>query len=681
MTEPMIAADVSGLPYPSIDALRRAHKQLFETLPARDRNLSDADREKSAGFIETFIARAIATGAVLDAIADRREAQGSIDYWVASAYTKPRYRGAMPDARSKTDSQSNDSYERPDNQLEAFDPTVIDDAAEQGSRFIDGMPDEARDLARRILFRLIQFPDAGDQLGSLSASRDELQKFGDPEQIDKLLEGLKGAGILGVKFTDADAGKSQELLTLRYLALTRRWEWLSKEIKIRMNFRDMALSWVGCGRSSGALLDRSLTRRFREYSNLSAWETEFINESGRRVTKWTAAMSLAAILLVVGCLSVTWLFLQRFYGPRMVESANREIKDKTTSIPKKIDDIKWLSLYRQPINISGVELTGPEVKDLSGLFAPGAVFIGTRLSGVSFDTALLWGASFNLSVINRTSFAKASLPRARFEGAEFCENVDFTDADLQYTSFKRARFSNEYPPTFDKTAWWLAFGLGFDEISLLDRKYLRTSVRENTIFRNVLADVEKRIEQEKEPRARAIALNEKAWTLAILGLVSDGIAEREIREALRLIESLKQEDGSPDDLSNFGDTLAYILLQKSEEDPKRRAKNLDDAVARLAVAAKSEDGEVLFRYAVALHATNKETEARANLEKSLIEQQYDPSHELYLLGSYLTGDFKKRVADATGRTPRGLLPSRCPKDVKKAEDVLSTTRAAVGNRR
>jgi hypothetical protein len=259
--------------------------------------------------------------------------------------------------------------------------------------------------------------------------------------------------------------------------------------------------------------------------------------------------------------------------------------------------------------------------------------------------------------------------------------VDFTDADLQYTSFKRARFSNEYPPTFDKTAWWLAFGLGFDEISLLDRKYLRTSVRENTIFRNVLADVEKRIEQEKEPRARAIALNEKAWTLAILGLVSDGIAEREIREALRLIESLKQEDGSPDDLSNFGDTLAYILLQKSEEDPKQRAKNLDDAVARLAVAAKSEDGEVLFRYAVALHATNKETEARANLEKSLIEQQYDPSHELYLLGSYLTGDFKKRVADATGRTPRGLLPSRCPKDVKKAEDVLSTTRAAVGNRR
>ena len=83
----MTVASLSHEPYPSMDALRRAHEHLFDNLPTSGR--SSSLLEEGSRQIEEFIARAMATGSVLDTLADRREAQGMIDYWVASAYTKP----------------------------------------------------------------------------------------------------------------------------------------------------------------------------------------------------------------------------------------------------------------------------------------------------------------------------------------------------------------------------------------------------------------------------------------------------------------------------------------------------------------------------------------------------------------------------------------------------------------
>jgi uncharacterized protein YjbI with pentapeptide repeats len=677
MTESASSATVSAQPFPSMDALRRAHKQLFEILPPKDRTPSPADREKSAANIEKFIARAIATGAVLDTVADRREAQGSIDYWVASAYTKPRFRGTMAAAAPAEKDPVQEIDDRPDNQLEAFDPTVIDDAAREGNDFINKLPEKQKDLARQILLRLVHIPHTGDNFSSAPANLDELHKFGDRKQVDDLLEGLKQAGVVDVR-SGAEAASENDLVALRYLALTRRWKWFAEEIEQRLNLRNLALSWVGSGRSSGALLDRSLTRRFREYSNLTEWETEFINSSGRRTTKirWIAAAVL--IPVVTWMIVVMFVFYNVYPNPARFERVNHEIRAETTSAAKKIDDIKWLAQFRLPINATGVKLNGEGLgDDLDGIFAPGAIFSNSVLKAVKFRDAFLEGASFNGSVLVGTGFAQATLSRAWFDRAEFCEGVDFTAADLQNAYFRRAKF--EYMPVFAQTPWWLINGLNFNEIDLIARDYPRVSdLAKYPKFKDRLDRVDRRIAQLKDPQPRAAALNEKAWALAILGVVSDEVAEGAAKEALGLLDELKQEGQVAEDRAQTGDTMAYILLQKSEKDPATQQQNMQKAVDLLATAAKLDYGEVLFRYAIALNALDRDWTGA--LESALIRKQYEPTHELYLLNKYFTGNFRQRVIDLTGRVTvarEASEKSNCPPSKKAV--TPSTTGAATGD--
>jgi hypothetical protein len=661
--------------YLSIDALRRAHEHLLESLPKSERKATAAEREKSAKRIDEFISRAIATGAILDTLSDRREAQGLIDYWVASAYTRPRSRAlTLESAISPIETVEPPREGRADNQLERFDPTVIDTAAEQGDAFINGLSDEDRDLARRIVFRLVHFPDAGDEFDLASARCSELHKFGDPEIVDRLLAGLQAAGILDSKLGEGGADES-DTLALRYQALTRRWSWLNGEIKKRMNFRELALSWVGSGRSSGALLDWSLTRRFRRYSNLNDWENEFINTSSRYATRRLVGVATAMVLLALTGLASTRFAYQSLYAPGRVDAVTREIKEQGTSLPQKLNDIRWLANYRQRIEIPGVDLGDREPKDLKEISASGAIMRNSKLTAVRFDEAQLAGASFDRAVIKRTSFQQAYLYRANFESAELCEGVDFTGADVLYASFKRARFFDESVPNFNKVAWWQTYGWGFDEIALLDRHNNKAAIKDSEKFKEELARANNRIEQEKDTYARATALNEKAWMLAIYGVV-DGDAESTARQALQLIKELEErktesqqknnerqgDNKSPEyntEKSGFGDTLAYILMQKPENDPANPTKNKDEALALLAYAASARgQGEVLFRYAVALHASNRDAEARENLRRAVLDQQYDPSHELYLLNRYFSGDFRQWVMEMTGRGSR-IYPARC----------------------
>jgi uncharacterized protein YoaH (UPF0181 family) len=668
-------------PYASMDGLRHAHDELFDELP----NLSVEERKKADERIEEFIGRAISTGKILDTVNDRREAQGLIDYWVASTFTRPR-NGTLTEiashqgsgeASATTASASDVLYGgRPDNQLETFDPAVIGAAADLGEKFIQSLSAQKRDLARQILFRLIHFPDAGENFTSAPADLDELRKFGNPAEVAELVEGLRGAGVLTVK--PAEEAGGGDVVTLRYIAFTRRWKWLVDELKKRMSFRDLALSWVGSGRSNGALLDRKLNRGFREYNNLNEWETEFVNKSGAHATR-TVWLRIAVLVPLIAIAGVGTYFNYWVYGstPSKIDAINREIKSDSTPIANKVEDLKWLARFRLPINIAGVRLDDRELKDLTGLFAPGAVFANTRLTSVRFDSAYLWNASFNSSIITSTSFADARLPRASFDGVEFCTGVDFTNADLLRTNFRQAIISPAHVPVFAKTPWWLAAGLDFDQISLLDSRYRRAaSIAEYPRYQAELDVSDRRIEQAKD-RPRAVALNEKAWTLSILGIVSDGVAEKAVRDGLSLLDEVK--DKSEDDKERFDDTLAYILLQRANEDAALKAARLEEAAGLLEVAARLKDGEVIFRRAVVLFALKRDW--KSALENALVEQQYDPTHELLLLKDYITGEFKQRVMDITGRHSRQPPRSRCPPQDNKSDKLPSTTGVAIGDGR
>ncbi len=648
-------------PYPSMEALRHAYEELLESLPTR----SPDQHEESARQIEEFISRTIATGSLLDTFADRREAQGLIDYWVASAFTRP----AVHAPQSGTQ-ESAPYYARPDNQLEKFDPDVIRQISERGNAFIEGLSPRQKALARRLLFRLLQFPDSGNSLGSAPAARDELRKFGKSGEVDQLLDNLQEAGV--VKSMDEE-GK----LALSYLSLTRHWGWLTAEIEKRVNFRDLALSWVGSGRSYGALLSLPLTWRFRKYTNLNNWELEFLNKSGRYgyFKVGLGLLSISAIVIFLAYINLQDIYIT-LYARGRSQSVIDEILSKETSVDRKMDDIRWLANFRQRIELPRVDLGESQLKDFTGILASGATFQSSTLTNVRFNGAVLSSVQFNKSTISQSSFVEAYLYRSSFDEANFCEDVDFSGADLRSASFKRVSFADNTIPIFTNTAWWQAYGWSFDKINLLGKHYPKSQFKGNKwsnfeigLSRTKIETANRELDGAKsqEEQTRAInglaqSKNEHAWMLAIYGMVSDGEAELNVREALKLIRRLQQQ-GKNDDINkgyrrseaNFEDTLAYILMQ-DEGSPNREAK-LTEAVELLkdAIAVRPE-GELLFRYAVALNAVGEKP--TKFLEDALREEQYEPSHELYLLSAYITGHFKNEIMNLTGR-PQQPRPASC----------------------
>jgi hypothetical protein len=521
--------------------------------------------------------------------------------------------------------------------------------AKQGDLVLESLTDSGKRLARRLLFRLLRFPDSGDDFGSDPTSPDELRKLSWSRHVDGLLEQLRAAGIVSINEQD-------NTVALTYLALTRRWKWLADEIKKRMNFRARALNWLESNRSWGALLSWPLARRYRsEYSNFNDWEQEFLNKSDR-AGRIKFIGGAAGALLIGTIVFLSTSTFRNYYGPWRAPSVTQEILKRETSERRKVEDLKWLADYSLKIDVPEIKLDTDEEKDLSGIRAPGAVFSDGKMREVKFDRALLNGASFAGSVIGQSSFKKASLIGANFDVTQLCEDVDFTDADVRNASFKRTSFFKDSIPKFDGTAWWLASGWGFDQIMALHQSYPVNRIKDSERFKGELGSIDSMLQQETDLYTKAQLLNSKAWKLAIYGVVSDGTAEKTARDASNLLEDQK---GSVRDKLYAGsqDTLAYILLQ--EQDPEKQKKSLQEAVDLLGRAEGLGVGELYFRYAVALHAANRQAEAKEKLENAVREKQYEPSHELYLLYRYFTGEFKNEVMNLT-RTPRWLPPDECP---------------------
>ncbi|RXT45672.1 pentapeptide repeat-containing protein [Bradyrhizobium betae] len=653
----MMAANQHHEPYLSMDALRHAHEYLFDNLPINERTGSLT--ESGAKQIEEFISRAIATGAVLDTLVDRREAQGLIDYWVASAFTKP-HPGSFAQAESNgadsgvVTSQRDPTYkDRPDNQLEPFDPAVVDEAAKRGDDFVQRLSTKETDLVRRVLLGLLNFPEHDEEISSKPTRREELNKFG--KGVHELLDGLKNAGIL----VERPAGEGEEL-SLAYLALTRRWHWLAKEIDKRQNLSDLALSWIGSNRSSGALLDWRLIRRFREYGNLKQWETDFINASSRwNFIKLGVAVTAALVIGVIALASSS--AYEKLYVPIKSQSVVQEIDDKGTPDATKAEDIRWLTTYHQKLEVQGLRLVEKASKDLHGIAAAGAQFKESKLRNVVFDEATLASASFSGAVLDNISFKKTRLYQANFDGVYLCGQADFSGADITGASFKRMKFRDDNVPIFADAPWWQAKGWGFDQIMALEKKYPRNEISQNDRLKSLLAknvfarDVYEKSGLNKSDKSERMAFldNEKAWTLATYGQIADGQAEAAALAAMNYYEETKDRAGLARSAAGTADTLAYILMQKPAKDDEEEKGNFTKAAALLERAlATLDDAELNFRYAVALHVLGQDERAKEQLRMAIPEKLYEPTHELLLLHKHFTGPFKVEVMNLTGKTDR-----------------------------
>lgn len=70
-------------PYSSLNALRQANDELLGSQPEDESLWGEAERRAAEVRTMEFVARAVETGAVLDMPADRKAAQGLINYWAA----------------------------------------------------------------------------------------------------------------------------------------------------------------------------------------------------------------------------------------------------------------------------------------------------------------------------------------------------------------------------------------------------------------------------------------------------------------------------------------------------------------------------------------------------------------------------------------------------------------------
>lgn len=211
--------------------------------------------------IRQFVHKGIATGAVLDATADRASAQILINFWTArlsasaraasreSAETlemKATALGATPGestaAREATPPQgAKGTDSRPefdDTLLAEFDPATIEAAYRAADRLLEGLPadDKTRTIARRIVLRLVRLAPGTQLFEPVPTSRGALGEVASSaEAVDKMIAALATAGVIRVT---KGATPEADQIALRDKRLTDEWPTYARWLRERSEEAD-----------------------------------------------------------------------------------------------------------------------------------------------------------------------------------------------------------------------------------------------------------------------------------------------------------------------------------------------------------------------------------------------------------------------------------------------------------
>ncbi|MDE5461340.1 pentapeptide repeat-containing protein [Bradyrhizobium sp. CSS354] len=618
--------------FSSLDTLRAAHEDLLEMAEAsaEPSPAEDAAREQR---ISDFINRAAAAGAILDAPADRKTAQGLIDYWVASWYTSAHQQAG------EGGTTASDRYSRP-TRLAPFDASPVKEAEQRGEQVLAKLSSNDLELARRMLIHLVHLSERTGGCIAVPAKREVLLAQGELVAGRALLGRLIEAGVL--KQTPSDRG---DVVELQYEALTRKWDRLSRWIEERAKFREAALFWDRSGRKRGALLGFSVAKEAGAYGDLNELELEFLNKSKKYSIVLLTAATCVVVLLLGGPPLSEWLY-RLSWVPFRVDSVMEDVKSEASSARKKSEGIRWLARYNQPLFFFGISLRGV---DLSGATLRSARFAQVSLDGTKFDNARIASGTFDHAIIADTTFANADLSGSSFDLALFCKGVDFSNTDLRGASVENVEFQEGTSPIVKNTAWWLARGWNWEQIEKL-REQDQSGLGNSTTFKEMIDAAEQSVQTSPtDTLMRAFSLNRQAWILALFGLDLDN-AERAAREAVKIMAKIAKGSFLEGELR---DTLGYILLQKGDK----------EAFDQLEIAVRLDTRpENLFRHAVAQFVSGRDG-AIAQLHKAMAWKGFVPSHELVRLRTQISGEFERelRILLEARRYPLPKQPLKCPK--------------------
>jgi hypothetical protein len=255
--------------YDSLSALREAHAGLLRDLPAQD--LTDVQRVRVLEFLE----RGAATGAVIDAPADRRAAQGLLDYWKATLYTQRRD-GATAAPLPKA-------------LLRDFDEKSTRDVADAAERYVSALPLTGQEVVRHLLLALVKLkPDASGFVPA-SALRGQLSELG--PQAGSIVSALETAGML------RPAGGTELAVELASESLLRQWPRLANWLEQRRRLRGAARFWDQRGRPRDGLLLGPALQNARTYRDLDALERAFLDAASQREMRYWKLLALGAVAL------------------------------------------------------------------------------------------------------------------------------------------------------------------------------------------------------------------------------------------------------------------------------------------------------------------------------------------------------------------------------------------------
>jgi hypothetical protein len=459
--------------------------------------------------------------------------------------------------------------------------------------------------------------------------------------------------------------------------LTQEWKELQELIAERINFRDTVVSWKQRGSANSALASaRQANRALADYADMNELERVFIATSSSHGRTKTIILS-TVLAVALPCLGlVSKITYDRW------ETAKHEVETwkaiqtvlSTNDVHLKEDSIRKLAQFNEPLKFESLPLQHLDLKNLynihkgaklpaiaeffrsgfldvnlAGATLPHASFSQCKIVDVHFPGAELSSARFDEAVIAETDFSGAVLYRAIFDHAQFNGNNDFSNADLRSASFRDVAINGEL--NFTNSAWWLAFGWTLPQIERFADRYRDLDIRKAKIFNDDIIRGTREISNATSPEAHVLALNAMAWTYAIYGAELERAKEysQRVSEEFAKIKTMKGKSDTwiVDNNANFADTMAYILLQ---EDKPAEAVDLYEQPG---IIDSSSQGDYIFKYAIALHALamtkagdEKERlvqKAEDHLMQSLKNRNYIPSHELYLLRRYITGEFKARL--------------------------------------
>lgn len=433
--------------------------------------------------------------------------------------------------------------------------------------------------------------------------------------------------------------------------------------------------WKDSGRKQGYLLFGQAIDEAARYRHEDADIDDWVAASeaehaGRK--KWNRIVfgGIAATVVVVLCVLA---LIQIIALPMLQSKFTFWMKDAPGPVQQKnLSRLGRMQFLLPPYDLSTVDRL-QQVK-LPGLVLHAPNFSSARLQNVDFEganlknislsegivetsnfkNAVLDFALFRAARMKSTSFSRAELYRAVFDRTCLTD-VDFSSADLRLASFGGARIGTEsknFGQLFEHSGWWHATGWSSQQIQALlasDQSKITGSLG----YENAMKDARASFDTSE----RSEALNNLAWMLATWGAIGEAPARAEggaaaavqrdcstvgdsktiprtaldaVEQALCIATARRQ---NADDVANFSDTKAYILMQT----PGR----MQDAAQIYRSMASSEGA--LFRWAVAQYALGDSNGALANLNRSIRIEKYLPTHELHTLKKHIKGEFERQL--------------------------------------